>query len=127
MDLVSGGEIHRALLAGVDPARCVYAGVGKTEGEIRRKRRNAESVLSGLFEQKIAKFENLPHDKLASYAGDLRDVRDSILQHMGDKSGRVKINPVQSSIVIAHDLSPSHTATTSTTSSKPVKSDSLRV
>jgi diaminopimelate decarboxylase len=35
MDLVSGGELHRALLAGVDPARCVYAGVGKTDGEIR--------------------------------------------------------------------------------------------
>jgi diaminopimelate decarboxylase len=35
MDLVSGGELHRARLAGVDPARCVYAGVGKTDEEIR--------------------------------------------------------------------------------------------
>ena len=35
MDLVSGGELHRARLAGVDPARCVYAGVGKTDTEIR--------------------------------------------------------------------------------------------
>jgi diaminopimelate decarboxylase len=35
MDLVSGGELHRALLAGVDPGRCVYAGVGKTDEEIR--------------------------------------------------------------------------------------------
>jgi diaminopimelate decarboxylase len=35
MDLVSGGELHRALLADVDPARCVYAGVGKTDDEIR--------------------------------------------------------------------------------------------
>ncbi len=35
MDLVSGGELHRARLAGCDPARCVYAGVGKTDGEIR--------------------------------------------------------------------------------------------
>jgi diaminopimelate decarboxylase len=34
MDLVSGGELHRARLAGVDPARCVYAGVGKTDAEI---------------------------------------------------------------------------------------------
>jgi diaminopimelate decarboxylase len=34
MDIVSGGELHRARLAGVDPARCVYAGVGKTDREI---------------------------------------------------------------------------------------------
>ena len=34
MDVVSGGELHRALLAGVDPSKCVYAGVGKTDCEI---------------------------------------------------------------------------------------------
>jgi diaminopimelate decarboxylase len=36
MDLVSGGELYRCLRAGVDPARCVYAGVGKTDQEIRQ-------------------------------------------------------------------------------------------
>ena len=35
MDVVSGGELHRALSAGIDPAKCVYAGVGKTDPEIR--------------------------------------------------------------------------------------------
>ncbi len=34
MDLVSGGELFRAIKAGVDPALCVYAGVGKTDAEI---------------------------------------------------------------------------------------------
>lgn len=34
MDAVSAGEIHRALRAGVDPARIVFAGVGKTPAEI---------------------------------------------------------------------------------------------
>jgi diaminopimelate decarboxylase len=34
-DVVSGGELYRALTAGIDPARVVYAGVGKTEDEIR--------------------------------------------------------------------------------------------
>ncbi len=29
-DIVSGGELHRALAAGVDPGRIVYSGVGKT-------------------------------------------------------------------------------------------------
>jgi len=33
-DVVSGGELHRALLAGADPARIVFAGVGKTAAEI---------------------------------------------------------------------------------------------
>lgn len=34
MDVVSGGELHRARLAGIDPHRCVFAGVGKTDREI---------------------------------------------------------------------------------------------
>jgi diaminopimelate decarboxylase len=34
MDVVSGGELHRALAAGVPAAKCVYAGVGKTDAEI---------------------------------------------------------------------------------------------
>jgi len=34
-DIVSGGELYRALTAGVDPARIVYSGVGKTKPEIR--------------------------------------------------------------------------------------------
>jgi diaminopimelate decarboxylase len=34
-DIVSGGELRRALQAGVDPAKIVYSGVGKKPGEIR--------------------------------------------------------------------------------------------
>ena len=34
-DIVSGGELHRALKAGADPAGIVFAGVGKTEAELR--------------------------------------------------------------------------------------------
>lgn len=33
-DIVSGGELARALTAGADPARIVYSGVGKTEEEM---------------------------------------------------------------------------------------------
>ncbi len=33
-DVVSGGELHRALQAGADPAKIVFAGVGKTDREI---------------------------------------------------------------------------------------------
>ncbi len=34
MDVVSGGELYRASRAGADPAKIVYAGVGKTDPEI---------------------------------------------------------------------------------------------
>jgi diaminopimelate decarboxylase len=34
-DIVSGGELQRVIAAGGDPARCVYASVGKTEAEIQ--------------------------------------------------------------------------------------------
>lgn len=34
-DIVSGGELFRALRAGMEPRKIVYAGVGKTEEEIR--------------------------------------------------------------------------------------------
>ncbi len=33
-DIVSAGELHRALLAGAEPSKIVYAGVGKTDREI---------------------------------------------------------------------------------------------
>ena len=34
-DIVSGGELYRALKAGIPSQKIVYAGVGKTEDEIR--------------------------------------------------------------------------------------------
>jgi diaminopimelate decarboxylase len=33
-DIVSEGELRRAMAAGAQPGKCVFAGVGKTEGEI---------------------------------------------------------------------------------------------
>ncbi|HEV8619137.1 MAG TPA: diaminopimelate decarboxylase [Candidatus Udaeobacter sp.] len=33
-DIVSGGELHRVLTAGGDPAKCTFAGVGKSREEI---------------------------------------------------------------------------------------------
>ena len=35
LDIVSGGELYRALQAGVDPRKVVYSGVGKTIAEIK--------------------------------------------------------------------------------------------
>lgn len=41
-DVVSGGELFRALRAGADPAKIVYAGVGKTDREIE------EAIAAGI-------------------------------------------------------------------------------
>jgi diaminopimelate decarboxylase len=43
-DIVSGGELQRVIAAGGDPRQCIFAGVGKTEGEIEfALRRNVYS------------------------------------------------------------------------------------
>ncbi len=34
-DIVSGGELFRALKSGIDPSKIIYSGVGKTEEELR--------------------------------------------------------------------------------------------
>lgn len=39
-DVVSGGELFRAIKAGGDPSKIVFAGVGKTDGEIRSALKN---------------------------------------------------------------------------------------
>jgi len=55
-DVVSGGELARALAAGADPSKIVYAGVGKTDREINE----AIAAGIGLFNvESEAEFENL--------------------------------------------------------------------
>jgi len=53
MDVVSGGELYRALAAGADPEKIVYAGVGKTEAEI------AEALRAGILMFNIESVEEM--------------------------------------------------------------------
>ena len=56
MDVVSGGELHRAKLAGASMKKVVYAGVGKTDPEIR------DAIEAGIAYFNIeseAEFENI--------------------------------------------------------------------
>ena len=65
-DVVSGGELARALAAGADPGSVVYSGVAKTDREIR------ESLAAGigLFNvESEAEFENI--SRLAAETGTL--------------------------------------------------------
>ena len=68
-DIVSGGELYRVLQAGGDPAKIVYAGVGKTDAEI------IEALKAGIAYFNIeseAEIENLIH--LAKQQGRLPKV-----------------------------------------------------
>ncbi|MEM6392758.1 MAG: diaminopimelate decarboxylase [Planctomycetota bacterium] len=56
MDVVSGGELHRAMQAGVDPAKIVYAGVGKTDPEIAAA---IEAGIGWFNIESEAEFENI--------------------------------------------------------------------
>lgn len=47
MDVVSGGELERAALAGVPMSRVVYAGVGKTRAEIAAALSGAHALVPG--------------------------------------------------------------------------------
>jgi len=60
LDIVSGGELYRALKAGVSPKKIVYAGVGKTKKEIEMAMRrrifffNVESIPELALINKVA-------------------------------------------------------------------------
>ncbi len=63
-DIVSGGELVRALRAGFKPARVVFSGVGKTEGEM------AAGLRAGVKAFNVESSEEL--DALARVAGRLK-------------------------------------------------------
>ena len=68
-DVVSGGELHRALKIGADPKRIVYAGVGKSDEEIVAGLRAGILLFNIESEQEL---ENV--DRLAGKLGKVADV-----------------------------------------------------
>ncbi|MEE8219334.1 MAG: diaminopimelate decarboxylase, partial [bacterium] len=63
VDIVSGGELHRALLAGADPSCIVFAGVGKSRGEI------AEALSAGILMLNVESVQEL--EVVNNVAGEL--------------------------------------------------------
>lgn len=74
-DVTSGGELYRALQAGGDPKKIIYAGVGKTDQEIRDA---IEAGIAAFNIESEAEIENI--DRIAGEMG-----RQAI--------GAVRINP----------------------------------
>ena len=62
-DIVSGGELFRCLKAGIDPARIIYSGVGKTRAEMR------EALLARILMFNVESAQEL--DRLQEVAAEL--------------------------------------------------------
>ncbi len=58
-DIVSGGELFRVLRAGADPRKIVFAGVGKTDDEIRLALRNDILMLNAESEAELDNIQAL--------------------------------------------------------------------
>jgi len=65
-DTVSGGEIRRALLAGINPAKVIFSGVGKTEVEI------SFALESGIGQFNVESVEELEMINQIAVASDVK-------------------------------------------------------
>jgi diaminopimelate decarboxylase len=63
-DVVSGGELHRALIAGIPAERIVFAGVGKSAAELR------EAIEAGIYSVNVESMSEL--ETLGRLAAELR-------------------------------------------------------
>ncbi len=58
-DVVSGGELFRAMRAGADPARIVFAGVGKSDDELREALRAGVGLINIESPHEIARLSEI--------------------------------------------------------------------
>lgn len=72
MDIVSGGEMHRALAAGASAGKIVFSGVGKTDEEI------AAALNAGVHQLNVESIEEL--DAISRVAGKIGKVATVVLR-----------------------------------------------
>ena len=61
-DIVSGGEMERALAAGFAPARIIFSGVGKTDGEIRAALKEGVGQINAESPAEVARILNIAEE-----------------------------------------------------------------
>src|SRR3954470_9433927 len=71
-DVTSGGELYRALQAGGDPRKIIFAGVGKTDDEIRDAIRAGIAAFNIESEAEIENIESIAGAMNAKVIGALR-------------------------------------------------------
>ena len=65
-DIVSGGELHRALLAGADPKKIIFSGVGKSKAEM------AAGIENNILSFNVESEQEL--DQLGVVAGEMKKI-----------------------------------------------------
>ena len=65
-DIVSGGELHRALLAGADPKKIIFSGVGKSQAEM------AAGIENNILSFNVESEQEL--DQLGVVAGEMKKI-----------------------------------------------------
>lgn len=60
-DIVSGGELKRALKAGIDPQKIVFSGVGKTEEEIKFALKTSKNGIYSFNVESLEELELINH------------------------------------------------------------------
>lgn len=78
---------------------------------LHAQRKNAECILRVVAERYAQALGSVADDYLRERAADVRDVTRRILRNLSGRSGETLANISQPSILIAHDLAPSDTAT----------------
>ncbi len=98
-DVVSGGEIFRVLAAGGDPARIVYAGVGKTDHEIRYALEQGIMMFNVESEAELANINRIAGEMRTKAPVALRinpdvDAKTHAKTTTGKKENKFGINPL---------------------------------
>ncbi len=86
MDVVSGGELERATIAGCPPEKMVYAGVGKTDAEIRAALSGKHGMLGPIDRNPIGWFNIESEEEFENIARIAREM--NVVGH-----GALRVNP----------------------------------
>ncbi len=91
MDVTSGGELYRALKAGCDPKKIIYAGVGKTDEELRMAIDAGIAAFNIESEAEIENIDRIAGEMKKSAVGALRvnpDVDPGAKTHAKTTTGK---------------------------------------
>lgn len=104
-DIVSGGELYRVLRAGGNPSRVVFAGVGKTEEEIRLALRAGILLFNVESEEELATINRIAGEMKTIAPIGLRlnpdiDARTHAKTTTGKKENKFGIDPETASRIV---------------------------
>ena len=93
-DIVSGGELERVIAAGGDPRRCVFAGVGKSDAEIKFALEQGVYSFNAESEPELERINRKPF-RLAGfdwdYSGTVLSWNSGVLEGVFGSEGRKKV------------------------------------